>query len=647
MAALYQRARPATFAGLVGQEHVKDVLARAVAGGKTTHAYLFSGPRGVGKTTTARLLAMAVNCESDGERPCGKCESCRLVQSVSHPDVIELDAASNNSVDDVRDLQERVGLASMRGGMRVWILDEAHMLSKAAANALLKTLEEPPAGLMFVLATTEPEKLPPTILSRCQHFRFRRLSDAEIEGKLQGLCQAAGVEVEASALALIARSADGGMRDAESLLERLLVSGERIELAAAERALGLPPHERMARIGAALVAGDLATLLAEAGALYRDGFAPRTVAEQLARALRDELHAVLEGSPRWAGTEHEPLLRLLHALDDESDRFVRQNDLYGLEVALIKTRNALWRPARDADLERRAPAPARLEARLEARPAASPPQPPTQASDAPPAASQPASAPAASEEPQTPSDDAPPAKPQGSLSWHAVRSAAGPQLKAFLHPAQVEIDGAQVRLSYDDKHAFHHAQLTAKLDELSQLVASVGGPGYQVTVSGPAKTGRSRSATRATLTPEPRAASASDPAPAPTPTPAAAGDLASELELAGFSEDDDGWPEVAPGEAPDAPTAAGRPASGQAGVTSSAELSAQLSDVQQLFPGRVVEVVPDALVSVAVEPATLEVGIPADDDSASVGDEPGDDDSYDDGSQERLAFGPGRPAGEA
>ncbi len=495
MSALYQRARPVRFDEVVGQEHVIEVLGSAVRRARIGHAYLFSGPRGVGKTTTARLLAMAANCEREdpAARPCGTCESCRLVQAGSHPDVTELDAASNNSVEDVRDLREKVGLAGLRGGTRVWILDEAHMLSRAAANALLKTLEEPPPGLLFILATTEPEKLPPTVLSRCQHFRFRRLSEDEIVGKLQALASAAGIDAEPGALGLVARVADGGMRDAESMLERLLLLDEGITARAAEEALGLPPQERLQAMGSALVDRDLETLLDEADALYREGFSPRTLAEQLTRTLRDALVGSVKDEGFRLPVEDPALMRVIQALDDEMERFLRHNDLYALEVALIKGLNALAagaapatshgataaaadggapelppfepnggrrdRPGRRGTPPDARPAPPPSEATPHPAPAAAAPQPDT----------------------GTPGSDAP-SKP---LSWRAVKAKAGAQLKAFLMPAQESVDGTVVRLKFDAVHRFHHGQLLGRSDELAALVEEVAGPGYTILIEGP------------------------------------------------------------------------------------------------------------------------------------------------------------------
>lgn len=506
MSSLYQRARPVTFAQVVGQEHVKDVLASAVQRGVTGHAYMFSGPRGVGKTTTARLLAMAVNCDHPdvNARPCGVCESCLLVQTGSHPDVAELDAASNNSVEDVRSLRERVGLASLRGGTRVWILDEAHMLSKAAANALLKTLEEPPPGLLFVLATTEPEKLPATILSRCQHFRFRRLSDHEIQGKLQRLCAEAGVEAEEKALALVARAADGGMRDAESLLDRLLVTGEKITAVAAEDALGLPPQDRLYAMSDALLAADLAGMLDQAGLLYRAGYAPRTIAEQLTRVLRARLQELLEtgtATKKSAG-KRDDLLKLIHALDDEHDRFSRRNDLYSLEVALIKASNAVRFSVAAAVQQVTRPdtatsAPTAAQAAAQAAPQTSAAQPAAQPLDSAP------SQPAPVAQPQsvrpaaqstggqgratTEAEPSAKAEPTAPFSWHAIKSAAGPQLKAFLQPAQGSNEGKALRLDYEDRYKFHFEQLLKRRGELDGLIESLAGAGYTLEIVGPGR----------------------------------------------------------------------------------------------------------------------------------------------------------------
>ena len=351
MSAIYQRARPIRWDQVVGQEHVKDVLKAALEQGRVGHAYLFSGPRGVGKTTTARLIAMTANCDglpgSAGPdvKPCGECESCMSVRAGNHPDVMEIDAASNNSVDDVRELREKVGLSAMRGGKKIYILDEAHMMSRAAFNALLKTLEEPPEHVIFILATTEPEKIIPTILSRCQHYRFRRLTPEEIAGKLSSIAVKEGVNAEPEALQLIGRLADGAMRDGESLLERMLAAGSAVTRAGVEAALGLPPGEQMRSMAASLVQNDAGGLLGGAASLYRAGYAARTVVEGLVTALGQALYAELglsesgvggagAGTGRLEGADVPRLLRLQAALDAQDSRFVRGADLQSLELAL-------------------------------------------------------------------------------------------------------------------------------------------------------------------------------------------------------------------------------------------------------------------------------------------------------------------------
>lgn len=465
MLAVSRQSRPVTLDELIGQDHVKSVLSAAVAQGRIGHAYLFSGPRGVGKTTSARLLAMAVNCDAETNQPCGVCESCLLVQQDSHPDVTELDAASHNSVDDIRELREHVGLASLRGGRRVWILDEAHMLSRSAANALLKTLEEPPTNTLFILATTEPEKLPPTILSRCQHFRFRRLLDEEIAQKLRSIIKQAGKAADDDAVAFIAAAADGAMRDAESLLERLLVTAEPITLAMVEETLGLPPAERLQRFVHDLFAADLPALMTGANELYWEGFAPRTVAEQLARQLRQALHDALAGTEPYAGML-ERVLGVLERADAELERFVRQNDLYALELYLVNLYNSLHATApAPAENIVHEPAPATPAA----QPTAKPPAIATPQPAKPPAPAQPAPQPATPTPPQavaTPEDVFPAllAKVEDGV------------LKAFLAPATITKDGATVNVHYQKGYAFHHGKLQERADDVLAIVQGVFGP---------------------------------------------------------------------------------------------------------------------------------------------------------------------------
>jgi DNA polymerase III subunit gamma/tau len=521
MAAIYQQARPFTFEQVLGQNHVKDVLVAALQRGRIGHAYLFSGPRGVGKTTTARLLAMAVNCENSdpAKRPCGVCESCQLVRAGNHPDVTELDAASNNSVDDIRDLREKVRLSSMRGGKRVWVLDEAHMLSRAASNALLKTLEEPPDNLVFILATTEPEKLPPTILSRCQHFRFRRLSEEEIGSKLERLCKEAKVKAEPSALSLVARAADGAMRDAESLLERLLTSGETITQHLAEEALGLPPQERMQELARYLTEQRLNDVFSLSAELYQAGFAPSSLAEALLKTLREGLISKVQGSSTGFKLEtSEPdLLRVIHALDDELERFSKRDNLFALEVALIKANNALTN-----NLPQAAVSDIQISQNVQARPAHQTPKsdlpdfdpfskPKKQPSASTMSAPQPSASTQTSQttrEEQTPtpqpasSGSQPPSKgkPQKTFdpsnempfSWHEVLTRADLKLKAFLRPARAELIESEIVIRYESNYNFHFNQLKINQSNFEELIHQLYGTAYSIVIQGAGETIRKK-----------------------------------------------------------------------------------------------------------------------------------------------------------
>ena len=224
--ALYRARRPEVFSEVLGQEHIIKILKHQIAQGSVSHAYLFAGTRGTGKTTMARLLAKALNCTGEGERPCGTCPNCRAIAAGSFMDVIEIDAASNNGVDNIRELRESVKYPPQVGSKKVYIIDEIHMLSTGAFNALLKTLEEPPENVIFILCTTEPQKLPQTILSRCMRLDFKRVPQAILEEDMRNICSERGVSIDDDALKLLAVNADGSVRDGLSILDQVLASGD-------------------------------------------------------------------------------------------------------------------------------------------------------------------------------------------------------------------------------------------------------------------------------------------------------------------------------------------------------------------------------------------------------------------------------------
>lgn len=285
--ALYRQWRPQDFNALVGQKAVKTTLKNALASGKIAHAYLFSGPRGTGKTSMARILAKALNCEQGPTaEPCGQCSNCQRIVQGTSLDVIEIDAASNTSVDNIRDLREQVAFTPAESRYKVYIIDEVHMLSTGAFNALLKTLEEPPAHAVFILATTDPQKVPATIQSRCQRFEFRRVTVDEIAEHLAMVAAGSGIEADADALRLIAIQAEGGMRDALSLLDQCGVMAKRVTVATVREVLGIVGREALHELTGAIGRRQLPQALATLNLLLEQGKDVKQVLTELIEYLR-------------------------------------------------------------------------------------------------------------------------------------------------------------------------------------------------------------------------------------------------------------------------------------------------------------------------------------------------------------------------
>uniref|UniRef100_UPI00037D796E DNA polymerase III subunit gamma/tau n=1 Tax=Enorma TaxID=1472762 RepID=UPI00037D796E len=376
MESLYRKYRPLTFESVVGQQHIVSTLEHAVTEGRLSHAYLFCGPRGTGKTTMARILAKSLLCQGSeaaraqgaaGCLPDGTCPECQAIAEGTHPDVYELDAASRTGVDNVREeIIGSVNFAPVRGAYKVYIIDEVHMLTTAAFNALLKTLEEPPAHVVFVLCTTDPQKIPETILSRCQRFDFHRIGNEDIVGRLRFICEQEGFTFDDDALEIVAKHARGGMRDALSTLEQLSVFGNGAVRSADARALlGEVSGTVLSRFSHALASRDVATLFAlvkeqvDAGEdlmeLTRDLVAHvRDVYMVYVAGARPEL---IEGTPEEAAALAEEaglfgsgdrLSRVLIVLDDAALEMRSAADMrLVLEIALTR----LARPESDLTLE--------------------------------------------------------------------------------------------------------------------------------------------------------------------------------------------------------------------------------------------------------------------------------------------------------
>jgi DNA polymerase-3 subunit gamma/tau len=350
---LARKYRPQSFGEMSGQEHVVRTISNALERGQLAHAFLFTGPRGVGKTTTARLVAKALNCEKGPTaKPCGVCTPCVEITEGRAVDVVEIDAASNNGVDNVRDIVEAVKYRPARDRFKVFVVDEVHMLSQGAFNALLKTLEEPPPHVKFVLATTDVHRVPETIVSRCQRFDFRRLTLPQIADQLAKVAEAEGMKLSPASLALVARQAEGGMRDALSMLDQVRAAcGDAPPDADVAEALGVVDAAAVSRIGAALVARDGAAVLREIEALYARGLEMKRVAEEIVRHLRNVVVAKLvpgaaldlsdaelaEVRAQAEGADAAQLTRLFD-LAQQAVVDVKESEQprYALEVALLE-----------------------------------------------------------------------------------------------------------------------------------------------------------------------------------------------------------------------------------------------------------------------------------------------------------------------
>ncbi|HEX5824031.1 MAG TPA: DNA polymerase III subunit gamma/tau [Candidatus Limnocylindrales bacterium] len=369
--ALYRRWRAQRFSEIVGQTAVVETLRNAVRADRVSHAILFVGPRGTGKTSLARILAKALNCTNlqDGD-PCDACEACVAIREGRAIDLVEIDAASNRGIESIRDLRDRINYAPSDLRRKVYILDEAHQITKDAWNALLKSLEEPPDFVAFMFASTHPQDFPPAILSRLQRYDVRRLSIEEIESKLERILAAESVTAEPGAVRLIARLAAGGMRDAESMLDQILASGGgRIDEAAVRELLGLADTEVVARLIGAFLAGDAPTGMAVFAELDDRGRDAGVVLEQMVEVIRADLAATLApDGDRARGSALAGLARRLAAIDPE--RRGVGGTRFQLELALLEAATRLGTAAASV---RSTPAAAPVADSAAARPTASPP----------------------------------------------------------------------------------------------------------------------------------------------------------------------------------------------------------------------------------------------------------------------------------
>ena len=470
--ALYRKFRAQRFGELIGQDPIVSTLRRAVTGDRLAHAYLFVGPRGTGKTSTARILAKAINCTNlgpDGE-PCDACPSCVAIREGRAMDVIEIDAASHGLVEDARDLVMRALTAPSELKRRVYIIDEVHMLSTHAFNALLKLIEEPPDHVVFILATTDTHKVPPTIISRTQRHDFRRLAEATIVGKLTRICDVEGAGADPEALALVARLADGGMRDAESLLDQVLAfAPERVTVEDVREAVGLADDVSIAELVDAYVSGDVAGALDRVASLADAG---RDVAQVASQAEAEARRRLLASAADPASARRiAPILRTLAEAAGAGAREGRARLMLEL-LAVDGGGRTVPAQTVESSVPARTPAPApapRRAAATHPTPAAEPsreaPSPPTPASEGPPS-------------PTSPTAPIPAELAGLRARWAEVVERASPVIKPLLKECRpVARDGARLTLAFPEGRDFMRANIARRASQIETLLSEMfGGP---------------------------------------------------------------------------------------------------------------------------------------------------------------------------
>src|SRR5438105_5108142 len=447
---LYRKYRSQTFADLVGQDAASRALQGAIISGRVAHAYLFSGSRGTGKTSAARLLAKSLNCTGrprSSAEPCNKCESCLDVMSGSALDLIEIDAASNRGIDDVRDLREKVNLAPARGPYKVYIIDEAHGLTGDAFNALLKTLEEPPPHAVFVLCTTDAQKMPLTVIGRCQHFVFRRHSEEQIVARLTHIAAAEKVKVEPDAMQLIARTAQGSMRDAVGLMDQLvpLASGP-ISLESARSLLGIADPRVLDSLLDDVLGGEAASALDELNRIYAAGGELRQVVRGLMEGCRDRLVAALTRRDQVTARRLSAVLDALLHLDGEVRRHAEPRLLVEATLARLAVEAETTQPI--------PPAPS------------APPAVPTAAPPAVPTAAPPALRATSAQG----GEELRPAVPAPVTGWSEVLEKLNRTVRAAYLDAQPEVDGSMLVLWF--RYGFHHKKAQEQSAQLMPHVRS-------------------------------------------------------------------------------------------------------------------------------------------------------------------------------